>query len=365
MTSPLLRPLTFRNGRTAPNRVWVAPMTNKASHDDGSLSDDEFAFLEARAAGGFGTIETCASHVSEDGQGWEGELGMFADRLVPGWRRLADATHAHGSILIGQAYHGGARAHRAPGRPAPWSCSPSAPGEDKGEDEVREGSPELIEATIRAFVDAARRLESAGVDGVELHAAHGYLLSQFLSSVLNRRTDEWGGSLENRARLVRRVMRESRAAVGDGFIIGVRLSPESSPTLPGIDLDETLRVAAWLCDDGADFIHVSLWDAKKNSAKRPDEHPTTIFRDALPGDVPLVTAGDIWTAGDAQSQLDLGADAVALGRAAIANPRWPKRVVEQNLEPKRPPLTSDELRERSLGEAFVNYMRRWDGFVSD
>lgn len=361
MTSPLLTPLTFRNGRRAPNRVWLAPMTNKASHEDGTLSDDELGFLKARAEGGFGTIETCASHVSLDGQGWEGEFGMFDDAQIPGWRRLSDAVGAHGSILIGQAYHGGARAYRAQGRATPWSCSPSVPGEP----EVREASAALIERTIQSFADAARRLESAGADGVELHGAHGYLLSQFLSSVLNQRTDAWGGELENRARLVRRTMRATRAAVSDEFIVGVRLSPESSATLPGIDLDETVRVASWLCEDGADFIHISLWDAAKNSDKRPDEHPARIFRDALPDDVPLVTAGDIWTAKDAHAQLDHGADAVALGRPAIANPDWPRRVVERGGDPARPPLTGEELGARGLGPAFVRYMRRWEGFVAE
>jgi 2,4-dienoyl-CoA reductase-like NADH-dependent reductase (Old Yellow Enzyme family) len=361
MTSPLLSPLRFRNGRTAPNRLWVAPMTNKSSHADGTLSDDELGFLAARARGGFGTIETCASHVSPEGQGWEGELGMFDDAHLAGWRRLAEAVHEGGSLLIGQAFHGGARALRAPGRAEPWSCSASMPDEPV----VREASPDLIERTIRAFADAARRLESAGVDGVELHGAHGYLLCQFLSSVLNRRADEWGGSLENRARLIRRTLRASRAAVGPGFILGVRLSPESAPGVPGLDLDESIRVAQWLCEDGADFIHISLWHAERNTAKRPDEHPTRLFREALPAEVTLVSAGGIWTAEEAAAQLDLGADAVALGRAAIANPDWPRRVAESGHAPARPPLTADELRARALGPAFLDYMRRWEGFVRD
>ena len=202
------------------------------------------------------------------------------------------------------------------------------------------------------------------MDGVELHGAHGYLLCQFLSSVLNQRADEWGGSLENRARLVRRTLQATRAAVSERFIVGVRLSPESSPGVLGLDLDETLQVASWLCADGADFIHVSLWDASKNSVKRPDAHPARIFRDALPGDVPLITAGSIWTARDALDQLEHGADAVALGRAAIANPDWPRAVVEHGHDPSRPPFTADELRDRALGAAFVEYMRRWEGFVA-
>lgn len=363
-TSPLLTPITFRNGRTARNRVWVAPMTNKASHDDGTLSDDEFGFLVAQAAGGFGVVESCASHVTPDGQAWTGELAMYDDVQVPGWRRLADAHRKEGALLIGQAFHGGMRTLRGDGRPTPWSCSPSE-SDAPPEEEVREGTPEDFERVIAAFAAAARRLESSGVDGVELHGAHGYLLSQFQSAVLNRRTDEWGGPLEHRARLIRRVMQATRAAVGDAFIVGVRLSPESSPSLPGIDLDETLQVAQWLCDEGADFIHISLWNAEQMTTKRPGEHAARIFRDALPREVPLITAGNIWTEDDALAQLDHGADAIALGRAAITTPDWPRRVVERGEEPKRPPLTGAELRARALGPAFVDYMRRWEGFVAD
>ncbi len=361
---PLLEPLTFRNGRIAPNRLWVAPMTNKASHSDGTLSDDEYGFLVARAAGGFGVIETCASHVTEDGQAWTGELGMYDDVHVPGWRRLAEAHREAGALLIGQAFHGGMRTLREAGRPMPWSASASADNVAP-EEAVREGTPEDFERVIAGFAAAARRLESAGVDGVELHGAHGYLLSQFQSTVLNRRTDEWGGALERRARLIRRTMQATRSAVGADFIVGVRLSPESSPSLPGINLDETLQVARWLCEDGADFIHISLWNAEQMTTKRPKEHAARIFRDALPREVPLITAGSIWTEEDALAQLNHGADAVALGRAAITTPDWPRRVVEQGGEPTRPPVTGADLRERALGPVFVDYMRRWDGFVSD
>ena len=115
--------MIFRNGRTAPNRVWVAPMTNMASHPDGTLSDDEFGFLVARAAGGFGVVETCASHVTPDGQAWPGELAMYDDVHVPGWRRLAEAHRREGAILIGQAFHGGMRTLRGDGRPTPGSSA--------------------------------------------------------------------------------------------------------------------------------------------------------------------------------------------------------------------------------------------------
>ncbi|MFK7962139.1 MAG: NADH:flavin oxidoreductase [Phycisphaerales bacterium] len=365
MTNRLLTPMSFRNGRTAANRLWVAPMTNKASHDDGTLSDDEYGFMVARAAGGFGTVESCASHVTPEGQGWDGELAMFGDQHAPGWQRLAGGVQDHGALLIGQAFHGGMRALRGDDRPMPWSCSASPEGTGEGKPEVRAATEDDIERTIAAFAASARRLEAAGADGVELHGAHGYLLCQFLSSVWNQRADDWGGSIEHRARFIRRTMQACRATVGDDFIVGVRLSPESSPSMPGIDLDESLQVAAWLCEDGADFMHISLWDADKNTSKRPEVHAARLFRDALPAEVPIITAGAIWTVDDAEAQLDHGADAVALGRAAIVNPDWPQRVVDRGESPKRPPVTGAELSERALGPAFVDYMRRWDGFVSD
>src|SRR6185503_1270929 len=140
---------------------------------------------------------------------------------------------------------------------------------------------------------------SAGFHGVELHGAHGYLLSQFLSATLNRRTDEWGGSLEGRARLFREVLRCVRAAVPAGFLVGFRISPEDYGNAQGLDLDESLQVTRWLCEDGADFVHVSLWDWRKNSKKRPEEHAVRAVRAVVPGDVPIVAAGGIWTREDA------------------------------------------------------------------
>ena len=356
--TPLLTPMTFANGRTASNRLWLAPLTNLQSHPDGTLSDDELRWLKARSEGGFSVIESCATHVSLDGQGWPGELGIFSDDMLPGWRRLASAIHDDGALLLAQIFHGGARA--MPTDDGPWSCSPST---DESRP-VREATDEDIEGAITAFADAAHRAHRAGVDGVEIHGAHSYLLCQFLSSTMNRRDDTWGGSLANRARLIRRTMQAIRARVPDDFIVGVRLSPENYGSATGLDLDESVQVASWLCEDGADFIHISLWDASRRSTKRPDTHPARAFRDALPSEVPLITAGNIWTVKAAERQLDYGADAVALGRPAIANPDWPHRVARDGEHPRRPPLTPEELRDRGLSDNFIDYMRRWQGFVA-
>lgn len=359
--SRLLEPFHFANGRISPNRLWLAPMTNMQSHDDGSLSDAELQWLQMRAAGGFGVIESCATHVSLDGQGWEGEWGVFDDRHIADWKRASDSMHTAGALLLAQLYHGGARALRTGGR-TPWTATSQGDSESTF---IAEGSDEQIQRTITAFADGAARVAAAGGDGIELHGAHGYLLSQFLSTEFNRRTDEWGGPLENRARLILECLRAVRQRVPDSFVVGVRLSPENWSQLKGLDLDESVQVAQWLSEAGADFIHISLWDASKNTTKRPDVHPARVFRDALPPEMPIITAGNIWTAEEAEAQLDHGATAVALGRSAITTPDWPHRVARDRGEALRPPVTSQQLLERGLSPSFVKYMSRWPGFVQD
>jgi 2,4-dienoyl-CoA reductase-like NADH-dependent reductase (Old Yellow Enzyme family) len=359
----LLDPLEFRNGVVARNRVWLAPLTNMQSAPDGSLSDDELHFLEMRALGGFGVVETCASHVSRDGQGWAGELGIFEDRLLPGLERLASTLTRAGALPFVQLFHGGLRSPSALTGQEPWSAS-AVPATQASE-AARAATDADISRVIADFRDAAQRAHQAGFAGVELHGAHGYLLCQFLSATLNTRTDGWGGPLTGRARLLRETLRAVRAAVPARFVVGVRLSPEDFGNARGLDLDESLQIATWLAEDGADFIHLSLWNSANHTQKRPSEHPLALFRAAVPRDVPLVVAGKIWTRAEGESLLERGASAIALGQAAIANPDWVLRVADATWQPRRPPLTLGELAERGLNPTFANSMRRWSGFVAD
>ncbi len=352
--------LSFRNGVRAQNRVALAPMTNQQSHEDGSLSEEELEWLNRRAEGGFGLVATCASHVTRDSQCFEGELGIFDDRLLPGLRRLATAIRERGPLGLVQIFHGGAHAPSSLTGSRPWTASAL-----RGDlAEARVGTIADIEGAITAFRDAAVRAHRAGFEGVEIHGAHGYLLCQFLSR-FNTRADGWGGDLEGRARLLREVMRAVRAAVPASFLVGVRLSPEDHGKAKGMDLDESLAVARWLCEDGADFIHISLWNAFHETVKRPLEHAVPLFRAACPAEVPILVAGNLWTRREAESLLDMGADMIVLGRAAIVNPSWPIRVREPGWVPRRPPLTAAELRDRGVSDKFLRYMRKWKSFVAD
>jgi len=351
----LFEPLVFRTQLTAKNRIVLAPLTNMQSHADGSLGDDELRWLSSRAEGGFGIVMTCAAHVAKDGQGWPGELGVFDDGLLPGLTRLASALRQSGATSIVQIFHGGLRADPKLIGTVPWSASEG--------DGVRAATADDIARVVDQFAAAAIRARQAGFDGVEIHGAHGYLFTQFLSTTQNRRGDAWGGPLENRARLLRETMRSVRVRVGPSFTVGVRLSPEDFGNARGLDLDESVQTARWLAEDGADYIHLSLWQSLVNTAKHPDVHAIPLFRRVLPPDVRILAAGAVWTREEAEEVLAKGADAVVLGRSAILNADWPLRAVDPQWNPRRPPVTIESLQASGLSPTFAEYMRRFKDFV--
>jgi len=365
INNQLFTPFTFKlSGRQMPNRIALAPMTNMQSHEDGTLSDDEYNWLIRRAAEGFGMIITCASHVAKDGQGWKGELGVYDDRHVPGLTRLATGIHAYGSLAVLQIFHGGARSAGNLTGIQPWSASEHMMPHAKEPVKVREATTGDITGVIEAFVAAAKRAHSAGFDGVELHGAHGYLLHQFLSTATNKRTDEWGGSFENRIRLLRTILKNIKAEVSTNFMVGVRLSPEDKYTFQGIDFDESLALAKILAQENADYIHLSPWDAFKKPEKYADGEKALIsfFREAIP-DTPIMVAGNIWSGHDAEKAIALGADIVAIGQAAIGHADWPTLVRDKSFEPSRPPYPVSHLLQQGLSATFVEYMKRWKNFV--
>ncbi len=352
----ILSPIDFPSGARAKNRVMLAPLTSTQSQPDGRCSDDELRFLARRARGGFGLVMTCAAHVTPAGQGFARQLGCFDDAHDAGLRAIAEAVASQDALSLVQLYHGGARCPS--GLTGAQPVSASAFTEDRPGFEVPRPMTEAeILDVISAFRAAALRASRAGFSGVEIHGAHGYLLSQFLSRAMNLRTDGWGGDLGGRARLTREIARTIRGAVPPPFVVGVRLSPEDFGQARGLDVDETVEVARMLADDGVDFVHLSLWDYRRMTAKHPEAHALRLARAALGDRVRVVAAGKIWTREDAERVLELGADVVALGRAAIANPDWPRLARGEGFAPKLAPLTPAELAERDVGPRFVEYLR--------
>lgn len=353
-----LSPMAFAHGPAMKNRFMLAPLTNWQSHADGTLSDDEFHWLVKRAKGGFGLVMTCAAHVAAVGQGFPGQLGIFGDQHLPGLTRLAAAIKAEGSLAVAQLYHGGNRA------PKELVGQPVCPSDDP-ETGARALSTAEVEQLIEDFVAAAVRAERAGFDGVELHGAHGYMLAQFLSPELNRREDRYGGSAENRARIVHEVIAGVRARTRPDFNLGLRLSPERF----GLKLLEVQEVARQVLAEGQiDYLDMSLWDYAKEPAEEELKGRSlmSFFTELPRGDVRLGCAGKIMTGGDVRACLDRGMDFVVVGRGAILHHDFPKRVAAHaGFEPVARPVTESYLRDEGLGPKFVEYLKTWPGFVAE
>lgn len=357
--SSAFSPLTFKRGPAMKNRFMLAPLTNSQSHDDGTLSDAEFHWLKMRADGGFGLTMTCAAHVQAVGQGFPGQLGIFGDEHVEGLTRLASALREAGSLSSVQLHHAGMRS------PAELiGTTPVCPSVNE-EFGARSLNGDEVEQLIEDFIAAAERADRAGFDGVELHGAHGYILCQFLSSETNRREDQYGGSLENRARPLLAIIEGIRARCRADFQLGLRLSPERF----GIDLAEMRELAAELmCGGDLDYLDMSLWDVFKEpvekayKGKRLIDHFTDIERHG----VRLGVAGKVKTAQAVEDCLQAGADFVLLGRAAILHHDFPRRVeTDAAFEPIALPVSRAHLANEGLSEVFIKYMANWPGFVAD
>ncbi|MGV9670863.1 NADH:flavin oxidoreductase [Gordonia sp. NPDC003504] len=351
-------PLELAHGRPWRNRVALAPLTNLQSNADGTLSDDEYRWLVRRAEGGFGLVMTCAAHVSPEGQTFPGQLGICDDTHLDGLRRLATGIRSAGSVSAVQLQHGGRRADPAlSGRPAlgPW---------DDPQRGVTALTTDQIERVIADFADAAVRAERAGFDGVEIHGAHGYLVAQFLDVRHNRRTDRFGGSAENRFRIVHEIIAAIRAATSSDLQLGLRLSPERY----GIVLDEARALAGEVLSDGQlDYLDLSLWDA----FKRPyEEHHSDrllieYFVDLPRGSTRLGVAGKILDAPGARECLERGADFVLIGTGAILHHDFARHVAaDDEFRAMDTPVPERHLVNESVGPRFVDYLDdRWDDFV--
>jgi 2,4-dienoyl-CoA reductase-like NADH-dependent reductase (Old Yellow Enzyme family) len=222
-----------------------------------------------------------------------------------------------------------------------------------------------VEQLREDFISAAKRCQAAGFDGVEVHGAHGYVLTQFLSAEINRREDRYGGSFDNRTRLIFEIIDGIRTACGKDFVIGVRISPERF----GVDLVEARELCERLLKAATiDFLDLSLWDTFKepNDEAHAGRPLHTFFTDLERKGIPLGVAGKLYTAADVRAALEAGFDFVSIGRAAILHHDFPQQVeANPEFECRALPVSADTLRDEGLGEAFVDYMRRWKGFVSD
>jgi 2,4-dienoyl-CoA reductase-like NADH-dependent reductase (Old Yellow Enzyme family) len=251
----LYEPTTINN-MSLKNRMVKSATYESMASEDGSVTDQLIDMYTSLAKGGVGLIITGYAYIQENGHCMPLQTGVFSDDNIPGLRKLADAVHAEGGKIALQIAHAGRQTTptliggQTPMAPSAMEADPFF------HTEPRAMTTGEISETIDAFAAAAVRCKKAGFDAVQLHGAHGYLISQFLSPFTNRRTDEWGGNTENRMRFVKEVIKKVRAAVGPDYPVLIKISVEEGVE-KGLKLDESCIIAKGLADAGVDAIEVS------------------------------------------------------------------------------------------------------------
>jgi 2,4-dienoyl-CoA reductase-like NADH-dependent reductase (Old Yellow Enzyme family) len=350
LVSLLMSPLTLR-GTTFRNRVWLAPMCQYSAGEDGVPTDWHLAHLGARAVGGFGLVLTEATAVVPEGRITPNDVGIWSDEQVTAWRRITDLVRSRGAVVGVQLAHAGRKASTYRGFGEGSGTVPAADGgwTTVGPSDVAfEGyaAPQELTAGQVAdipgqFAAATRRALDAGFDLVEVHAAHGYLLHQFLSPLSNRRTDAWGGSLADRARLLLDTVDAVRAELPDDRPLLVRVSA-TDWTEGGLTVEDVAQVAVWLRERGVDLVDVSTGGNVHATIPVGPGYQVPASR-TIRENARIATSavGLITTPEQAEQVLAEGsADAVMLGRPALFDPHWPLRAAH-TLDDKTPVLAHD------------------------
>ncbi|WP_111765004.1 NADH:flavin oxidoreductase/NADH oxidase [Nakamurella deserti] len=335
--SLLFSPLTLR-GTTFANRVWLAPMC-QYSAVDGVVNDWHLVHLGARATGGFGLLLTEAAAVLPEGRISPQDAGLWNDDQTTAWARVVEFVHGQGARIGVQLAHAGRKASTY----RPWSPTQgSVPVEDGGWPTVgpsdvafagyrapAELSEREITDIVAAFADAAVRADRAGFDVVELHAAHGYLLHQFLSPRSNLRTDAWGGDLAGRSRLLLQIVHAVRDVWGDKPLL-VRLSGTDWVD-GGWDVEQTTELSGWLAAAGVDLIDMSSGGNEPASIPVGPGYQVPLAAEVRHRvDIPVGAVGLITEPQQAEQILADGeADVVLLARAALRDPSWPFRAAHE------------------------------------
>jgi 2,4-dienoyl-CoA reductase-like NADH-dependent reductase (Old Yellow Enzyme family) len=340
VASLLFTPMQLR-GVTLKNRIVVSPMC-QYSCEDGFANDWHYVHLGSRAVGGAGLVIFEATAVEDIGRISPQDLGLWKDEHIAPLARITRFIHEHGSVAGIQLAHAGRKASTTP----PWEgggpIAPNAPNGWKpvgpsplAFDEASTVPEELdaagLQRVVRAFVDATERARAAGFRMVEVHAAHGYLLHEFLSPLSNRRTDRYGGSFENRVRLPREVVRAVRARWPEDLPLFVRISA-TDWVEGGWNLDESVALAKLLKEDGADLIDCSSGALVPGVKIPAGPGYQTRFAERIRREsgIPTGTVGIIRSAFQAEHILRTEqADVVLLAREMLRDPYWPLRAARK------------------------------------
>ena len=320
----LFTPLALR-GVTLRNRIAMSPMCMYSAGEDGIATDFHLAHLATRATGSVGLIITEATAVEARGRISTNDLGLWDDAQVESLGRIVRLCKAQGTVMCTQLAHAGRKAWTPTKGAGPFpSVAPSAIPFDADWVVPHELARAELDAIISAYRAAAQRAVRADFDAIEVHAAHGYFLHQFLSPISNRRTDEYGGSLENRARMLLRVVDTVRAVLPESQPLLVRLS-STDWIEGGLTLDDQVQVARWLKAHGVDLVDCS---SGGSTPQLPPVGPgyQVPFAERIRREAGIATmaVGLITTPELAEEIVRNGrADVVAMGRELLRNPYWP------------------------------------------
>lgn len=305
------------NGITIKNRVALPPIVNFGWSDtDGMVNSKHISHYERIAKGGTGLIIVEATCVNPLGRIFSYQLGIWDDYHIDGLSRIAEAAHKYDAKVFIQLHHAGLSTRKAVAEKA---YGPSVdPENDRSEALTKEQINELVDN----FACAAKRARLAGFDGVELHGAHGYLLNQFASSAINHRTDEYGGTIENRLRFARQIIESIKEVSPTSFIIGYRLAG-CSPTL-----NDSIEISKLLQAYGVHYLHVSHGGEKGINPSVPEgfafNHVVYMGTELKKHvTIPVMVVNQIKSPERANMLVSNGlADMVAIGRDMLTDPDW-------------------------------------------
>ena len=368
------------------NRIIMAPMGDCLSNVDGTVSDNQAAYFEARARGGAGLLLVGSVSVSYPyGSFDERQTAASDDIYLPGLIDLTTRVHRHGARIAAQITHNGQMSllDTANGRPMLVPAPPKAPKPDHISTMVTEGEVAAMmwaytqptsqlsyqAATesdlawvVERFVDTSERCQRAGFDGVELHAGHGYLIDEFLTPSMNTRTDGWGGAVENRARLLVDILRAIRARLGPEFPLWIRINAVEHHKTDGETFEEQLRVIELAIEAGIDAVHLTAYASTDVATGPTDGYaPHRYVKDAAGSlteyarilrsrvAVPVITFGRM-EPDEAEEVLAEGkADFIVMGRKLLADPDLPNKLIAGRSDDIRPCI----YQYRCIGNIFV------------
>ena len=325
---------------TVKNRIFMPPLSTNLA-DKGYVTDELVEHYKARAKGGVGLFVTEVVTVEPTYCYLPGDMCIYDDSFIPGWKKLADGVHEYGAKILPQLFHPAHMAFPLPGTPR--LIAPSNVGPYYAREAPRAVTNEELKVIIRQFGEAAKRAQIAGADGVEIHAAHAHgLLGGFLSPLYNKRTDEYGGDIDHRLRLTLEVIEEVRRVCGKNFIIDVRISG-SEYTDGGLNLNDMIYVAKQLEKAGVDFLHVSggTTIARGSSIPAPGtpmgSHAATAAEIKKYVSIPVATVGRITEPWIAEELIANGkADICMIGRANLCDPEFANKVAAEKADDIRP-----------------------------